>query len=52
MTIPHRIGMSLVSYDGSIGGMLQDAGQAEELGYDDVWFGDVGAKWGWGRSKM
>ena len=43
MAIPLRIGMSLVSYDGSIGQMLADAELAETLGYDDVWFGDVGA---------
>ena len=43
MTIPPRIGMSLVSYDGSINQMLEDAKLAETLGYDDVWFGDVGA---------
>lgn len=43
MTIPLRTGMTLVSYDGSIGQILEDAELAETLGYDDVWFGDVGA---------
>jgi probable F420-dependent oxidoreductase len=35
--------MTLVSYDGTLGQMLEDAELAEQLGYDDVWFGDVGA---------
>lgn len=43
MTIPFRVGMTLVSYDGTLGQVLEDAALAEQLGYDDVWFGDVGA---------
>ena len=35
--------MTLVSYDGYVGQLLEDAALAEQLGYDDVWFGDVGA---------
>jgi probable F420-dependent oxidoreductase len=43
MAIPPRVGMTLVSYDGYVGQLLDDALLAEQLGYDDVWFGDVGA---------
>lgn len=43
MVVPFRVGMTLVSYDGHIGQILDDAELAEQLGYDDVWFGDVGA---------
>jgi len=43
MSIPFRVGMTLVSYDGYVGQLLEDAALAEQLGYDDVWFGDVGA---------
>jgi probable F420-dependent oxidoreductase len=43
MAIPFRVGMTLVTYDGYINQLLEDAALAEQLGYDDVWFGDVGA---------
>lgn len=43
MAIPLRVGMTLVTYDGYINQLLEDAVLAEQLGYDDVWFGDVGS---------
>jgi probable F420-dependent oxidoreductase len=43
MTIPFRVGLTLVTYDGTHDQLLVDAALAERLGYDDVWFGDVGA---------
>ena len=39
MTIPLRVGMTLVSYDGYVGQLLEDAALAEQLGYDDVGLG-------------
>jgi len=35
--------MTLVSYDGYVDQLLEDAVLAERLGYDDVWFGDIGS---------